>query len=942
MKMLATSRAGVLLWLGGLSALGLAEDSWEGPKLKSVLRQQVYEFARRPTFERQAARDRYVVRFASKGFCDVAVAIEDGKGRIARHLAYGVLGPNAPAPLKKDSLEQELVWDGKDDAGRYVESPERCVARVSLGLNPAFDKVLAFHPKDFTHGSSPGAIAADADGVYVLELSARNQLRMFDHDARYVRTLVPYAGDKVSAPELNIPYRTTENGRTVPRLGGLGGTEPFVMVWDPHSLAAAGGKLVSVTSGYGARHLLRLRADGTTGGEPVHGALLAKQFSVENGAPHLALSPDGKWVYFTGIDPEGRNAGRGRYLWNAVWRVPWERAAESGAVFDRDPHVGERPFVGTIAGGEVSSVGKDNDQFYAPEGLACDAQGRLYVCDSRNARVQVFTPEGKFLKAIPVPAPQEIGVHHKTGEIYLLCYEPGPIHDGRLPPQRVGGGQELRLVKLGPLENPKPLIEQKIVTPRWDSRISFTPVFCLDSWASPPRLWLVTARSQLQVFEEKGAEFALCHDFAEEVAKAGLQPNMLGSFRGNKLAVDPLRHHLYYMRVGVFGQGDSPLMRCDPQGIGRFVNVQVAGHWTWEDMAFGRDGLLYLRALRYIARFDPEKFIVSPDGEKVSIPFEAEVPFDYGEPQSMAWTQRKWRGTIQIPALPGANGFDTGFGVAPNGDIVAFVKNYQTYDGILWGRPKNKWVDAWGEQMRREMVERGYRPRKLPGRHYEAGELVFRWSARGELLAEDMIPALPMPSCGIATDREGNLFVGVGANLLVDGKPHAGGCLAKFAPSGGRLYGQGDVVKLDQLPGRPPEFTAYGWGNLWSRNMFWAYPGYDQMHFLGGGGYPCLCATCRFDTDPYGRSFVPKAYQFCVGVVDTNGNPVCEIGRFGNPDSPAMKRGEADVGLAHCSFLATESDRWLYLNDDGNSRIIRIRLGYHAEETVALSQGSTP
>ncbi|MBM4035991.1 MAG: hypothetical protein FJ291_30020 [Planctomycetes bacterium] len=997
--------------LSGAFVDASAQETWEGPKLKPVARQEVYEFARRPTFARQAGPDgqplpdRYVVRFAAKGACDAAVAIEDGKGRILRHLVYGVLGPNAPAPLKANSLEQELVWDGKDDAGRYVEGPERCVARVALGLKPTFDKVLAFHPKDFTHGSSPGAIAADAGGVYVLELSARNQLRMFDHDARYVRTLVPFAGDKVNTKELrplslgeragvrmllNIPYRTTENGRTVPRLGGLGGTEPFVGVWDPQALAAAAGKLVSVTSGYGARHLLRLRTDGTTGGEPIHGALLAKQFGVENGQPHLALSPDGKWVYFTGIDPDGRTTGRSRYLWNAVWRVPWDRGSEiggtgvppvtdtgkmpvppegppgrggvggtgvppvtdtgkmpvppqearseRGAVLDRDPHVGEKPFVGTIAGGQVSSVGKDDDQFYAPEGLACDAQGRLYVCDSRNDRVQVYAPDGRFVKTIPVPAPQEIGVHHKTGEIYLLSYPAAPIHDGRMSARALGGGAELALRKLGPLDDPRPLIEQKLTVPRVDARMSFTPVFCLDSWASPPRLWMVTSRGQLQIFEEKGKEFVLFQDFAAEVAKAGLIPHMLGPFRGNRLAVDPLRHHLYYLRVASFGPGESPLMRCDPEGIGRFVNVQVAGHWTWEEMDFGLDGFLYLRALRYLARFDPDKFIVSPDGEKVSIPFEAEVPFDYGEPQSTPWTQRKYRGTVQIPALPGANGFDTGFGVAPNGDIVAFVKNYQTYEGILWGRPKNKWVDAWGETMRREMVERGYRPRKLPGRHYEAGELVFRWSARGELLSEDLIPALPMPSCGIASDRDGNLFVGVGANMFVDGKPHAGGCLAKFAPTGGRLYGKGDAVKLDQLPDRPPEFTAYGWGNLWSQNMFWAYPGYDQMHFLGGGGYPCLCATCRFDTDPYGRSFVPKAYQFCVGVLDTNGNPICEIGRFGNPDSPAMKPGDADIGLAHCSFLATDPDRWLYLNDDGNSRVLRIKLAYHAQETVPLKQ----
>ena len=38
-----------------------------------------------------------------------------------RHLVSGVLGPNAPEPLKKDSLEQRFLWDGKNDLGRYVD-----------------------------------------------------------------------------------------------------------------------------------------------------------------------------------------------------------------------------------------------------------------------------------------------------------------------------------------------------------------------------------------------------------------------------------------------------------------------------------------------------------------------------------------------------------------------------------------------------------------------------------------------------------------------------------------------------------------------------------------------------------------------------------------------------------------------------------------------------
>ena len=67
-----------------------------------VKRQQVFEFAQKPTVRRHG--DSVSVQFATKAFCDVTVAVEDssltagGRPRIIRHLASGVLGRNAPAP----------------------------------------------------------------------------------------------------------------------------------------------------------------------------------------------------------------------------------------------------------------------------------------------------------------------------------------------------------------------------------------------------------------------------------------------------------------------------------------------------------------------------------------------------------------------------------------------------------------------------------------------------------------------------------------------------------------------------------------------------------------------------------------------------------------------------------------------------------------------------
>jgi flagellar hook assembly protein FlgD len=80
--------------------------------------------------------EQFIISFASKGYCDATVAIEDASGRIVRHLVSGVLGPNAPAPFAKNSLSQRIVWDGKNDRGDYVED-RQLTARVSLGLRPS-------------------------------------------------------------------------------------------------------------------------------------------------------------------------------------------------------------------------------------------------------------------------------------------------------------------------------------------------------------------------------------------------------------------------------------------------------------------------------------------------------------------------------------------------------------------------------------------------------------------------------------------------------------------------------------------------------------------------------------------------------------------------------------------------------------------------------------
>ena len=112
-----------------------AEDAFQEFKIK---RKDVFEFTKKPILQEE--KNSTKILFAVKDFCDVTVAIENLEGKILRHLASGVLGAKAPEPFKKDYLEQSIIWDNKDDTGRYLDDKTSIKVRVSLGLQAEYEK----------------------------------------------------------------------------------------------------------------------------------------------------------------------------------------------------------------------------------------------------------------------------------------------------------------------------------------------------------------------------------------------------------------------------------------------------------------------------------------------------------------------------------------------------------------------------------------------------------------------------------------------------------------------------------------------------------------------------------------------------------------------------------------------------------------------------------
>ncbi len=95
------------------------------------------------------------ITFAVSAPTDVEVAVLDAAGKVVRHLAAGLVGKDAPAPFKKNSLKQEIIWDGKGDYGQAVAGTR---VRVRLGMKIGPGKALDVRAPEFSRRTTPKRI----------------------------------------------------------------------------------------------------------------------------------------------------------------------------------------------------------------------------------------------------------------------------------------------------------------------------------------------------------------------------------------------------------------------------------------------------------------------------------------------------------------------------------------------------------------------------------------------------------------------------------------------------------------------------------------------------------------------------------------------------------------------------------------------------------------
>jgi sugar lactone lactonase YvrE len=113
-----------------------------------------------------------------------------------------------------------------------------------------------------------------------------------------------------------------------------------------------------------------------------------------NGQLVYKFSPDHKILMTIGTKGV---AGEGEYTFNGPTDIAF---GKNGDIFIADGHVNARVVKYTKDGKFIKAWGKKGTgpgEFRLPHSLAIDSQGRLFVADRSNNRIQIFDQDGNFL-----------------------------------------------------------------------------------------------------------------------------------------------------------------------------------------------------------------------------------------------------------------------------------------------------------------------------------------------------------------------------------------------------------------------------------------------------------------------------------------------------------------------------------------------------------------
>ena len=903
-------------------------DAFHAPVARREPRES--SFAVAPVFERHRGAARLSFELAQPS--DVEIAILDAAGAVVRHWAAGLVGGHAAAPLRSDSLTQRLEWDGTDDAGQpATNGPFR--TRVRMGSKPRLGRVAGWD------GQTPGmpvlGLAVGPDGsIFMLSGDSYRgsaEVRVLDKNGRYQRTILPHGADtpeerltslgQITVDEERIPVVFHGQG---PALAPLtGGMRRQTMTVSPSGNVLMISGPGSWFDHSGPRHLLALHPEG---GAPDEKRFVGPMLSAPAGwlagkgpgsrpaFDHLAMSPDGKWMYLTLTSA---------YSKHGVFRVD----ARQWNTVSVEPTGMSEAFLG-----QRFQAGSGPGLFNNPQGLATDAEGRIYVCDKGNNRVAVFSANGEKVGQFAVVAPEQIVVHPRTSAIYVLTRPRVEETDADSNTENAEAepSPSARIVKFSPWRDAG-VIRLSEIDGAFD-------LMAADPVASPTRLW--TTSRIAAPGEPKRPRLVPVIDRVNTLSTG--TPVFLdhGLRRPMYIAADPARNR-------VLVREETAAFRPDRDGNparNRIVALDlsedtITGLLDADEVAIGLHGEIF--ALTSGPNGGLKRY--RDHGEPWPFPNENEDPNRLDSETRTVPSDRRLLVT-------------RGIRVSPRGDLL-----------VVRSTPWQKDSDTLSR--------------------------VELWSPDGVLAQATLIDGLGVADSGIGMDASGRLYLGatvaprrhgledtfkgqvpaarwlgwVGEHArrpfpwkfsMVNTYLYDRGSVLMFGPEGGCFHGR-SVPWLSSehraasergegafaLAAAPESSRALQSGfsvrPVKVTGAQWLYYGMSPLPAAEPGRYdaPGAGTSARLVVDPYGRVFVPDALRFSVVMLDSAGNLLNRIGRYGNADDS----GEG-IRFAWPACLDVAEGK-LYVSDRVNQRISIIDFEYAQEVMVSLPEtrkGTTP
>ncbi len=822
------------------------------------------------------AGGKVTIEFAVNRPTDVAVWVEDSKGKIVRHIAAAMLGEKAPAPFKK-GLAQSLEWDGTDDAGKKPAGGPFKV-KVGLGLGHKFDKVIGWDPKAIRKIYS---VAVGPKGeVFILwatpyGVSAAPRVAVLSREGKYLRTIIPYPANLPPERVAALKPIKLADGKVVPRVHhALASTfYPFLSGTQRQTMTVTSkGRLVMATGHFnystrgsmGPRRLLSLNLDGSCPKSFAGPVLDKRQWGGRpvEGYPHVAAAPDGDTVYVSGLY-NSNSWSKEHVSAHVVLRAKLSAGPESEA---------------KVFFGEKAKAGSDQKHLDDPRGVATDPEGNVYVADHGNNRIVKLADSGKFLGQIKVDNPDQIALNRKTGALYVVSIDHGKFKKSSMHPR---AWVKKKVLKIKSWKEPKVVARIDIF-----NKLGNVLTLAVDDEATPPVLWIACAAGG--TYHGTGRGLYRCLDKGDSLTEPkcvlGPEANSEGLVTCLYLAVNPVGE-----QVHVRGDRGANMWYVFDGRTGKRLKAPKL-KWPGQERAFDRQGRMYLREHGAVKGVDQNKVVR----------FTAE-----GKPAPFSGTGKQ--------AIEGMAGFmkalPRGFCVASSGDV--YVLHYAGNPWKKGGMRTTVTVAGAGGKVKRTEVIGSMRTASSI-RVDRAGNIYIAENVKS--------PGEPSPAeLGAKPKPRGNVW---GPRYdHAAWYPWMYGSIVKFGPKGGKIERGAGGKHLTGWPGWHKDKGAVKvTGAKWMRLAISPLPAVNQ---------PCVCLAARFDIDGFDRIYVPDAGRCRVTVFDTQGNELTHFGDYGNVDSagPRSAVPGPEIPLAWPGCVATSPEA-IYISDWLNVRVVRVKPTY--------------